>query len=261
MGLLPHSFRPRAGSRVPVTRLSFIVVGAQKCGTTALNYYLKRHRRIALPLQKELHFFDDDELFVRGDVNYRLLHGRFSRVRPDSIAGENTPNYLYWPPVMQRIFEYNPLAKLIILLRNPIERAFSQWNMQRVRQIEPLDFIDAIRAEPERLNSLPPPRSRKFAYVDRGRYAGQIARVFALFPKEQVLVLKYETFRERQQHVVDKVFRFLELEPPRFRPVEAHNIPHGRKLRPDERASAFELLKNDIFCLEEILGWDCSDWC
>src|SRR4029077_12565345 len=106
-------------SKRRVEKLDFLVAGAQKSGTTALNYYLKRHPRIALPIKKELHFFDNDALFTGETVSYEALHTMFRPARPDSIAGENTPNYLYWPPALQRVREYNPSIKLIVLLRNP----------------------------------------------------------------------------------------------------------------------------------------------
>ncbi len=246
--------------RRAVERLEFIVAGAQKSGTTALNYYLKRHPRIALPTKKELHFFDNDELFARDRIDYGELHKYFPPVRPGSVAGENTPNYLYWPRAMARIYAYNPAIKLIILLRNPIERAFSQWNMQRVRGIEALDFVDALRAEPNRLATLPPTQLRKFAYADRGRYGEQLERAFALFPREQFLVLRYEEFRGRQRDLVDQVFQFLQLKPVPFRPVEAHDIPYQRNIRPDERAFVSQLLRGDIDRLESMLGWDCVAW-
>jgi hypothetical protein len=246
--------------RRPIERLDFIVAGAQKSGTTALNYYLKRHPRIALPRKKELHFFDNDALFVRGPVSYEILHNKFRPARPGSIAGENTPNYLYWPPALVRIRTYNPATKLIVLLRNPIDRAFSQWNMQRVRGHEPLDFLDAIRAEPARLAKLPPEKLRKVAYVDRGRYGAQVERALSLFPRDQLLILKYEEFRARQRELVDEVFRFLQLPPVRFRPIEAHDNPYLRRLRSEERAFVFEILRQDITQLESILSWDCSNW-
>ena len=117
----------------PVEKLDFLVAGAQKSGTTALNYYLKRHPYIAFPIKKSLHFFDNDELFAGGNVSYEPLHEMFRPARPGSIAGENTPIYLYWRPALPRIRDYNPAMKFIVILRNPIERAFSQWNMQRTR--------------------------------------------------------------------------------------------------------------------------------
>jgi len=246
--------------RRPIERLDFIVAGAQKCGTTALNYYLKRHRRIALPRKKELHFFDNDELFTGGKPPYHQLHAMFRPFPAGMVAGENTPYYLYSPGAMQRVHDYNSRIKLIILLRNPVTRAFSQWNMQRARGIEPLDFLDAIRAEPERLATLPPERRRKFAYLDRGRYFGQLSRVLTLFPREQLLILKYEHFRAQQGECVDQVFRFLELHPPRFRHIEAHDIPYQRSIREDERSFVRDLIQPDINHVEDLLGWDCSDW-
>jgi hypothetical protein len=247
--------------RRPIERLDFIVAGAQKSGTTAVNYYLKRHPRIALPAKKELHFFDDEERFKDGNaVSYEGLHRMFRPARPDSMAGENTPNYLYWPPALPRIRDYNPAIKLIIVLRNPIERAFSQWNMQRVRGHEPLDFLDAVRAEPERLAKLPPEKLRKVAYVDRGRYGEQLARALSIFPREQLLILKYEEFRKHQRELVDEVFRFLQLPPSRFRRIEAHDIPYQREIQPHERNAIFGMLREDISHLEQLIGWNCSDW-
>jgi hypothetical protein len=246
--------------RCQIERLDFIVAGAQKSGTTALNYYLKRHPRIALPIKKELHFFDNDALFASEPVSYESLHKMFRPAKPDSIAGENTPNYLYWPPALARIRNYNPAIKLIILLRNPIDRAFSQWNMQRVRGNDSLDFLDAVRAEPERLAKLPAEKLRKFAYVDRGRYGEQLERALSVFPREQLLILKYEEFRAQQRELVDKVFQFLQLPPIRFRPVEAHDIPYQRQIQQHERNAIFEMLREDISKLERLAGWTCSDW-
>jgi len=246
--------------RRPIQKLDFIVAGAQKSGTTALNYYLKRHPRIALPIKKELHFFDNDDLFAGGNVSYEPLHGMFRPTRPGSIAGENTPIYIYWRPSLPRIRNYNPEMKFIVILRNPIERAFSQWNMQRSRGHEPLDFVEAVQAEPRRIADAAPKQLRKFSYLDRGRYADQLERAFRLFPRERFLILKYETFRARQREMVDEVFRFLNLTPVRFRAVEAHDIPYSRNINAEERAAVWEILKSDIGRLETLLEWDCSDW-
>src|SRR6476646_2702852 len=198
-----------------VQKLDFLVVGAQKSGTTALHYSLKPHPRIALPVKKELQFFDNDELFAGGNVSYEPLYEMFRPARPGSIAGENSPIYLYWRPALPRIRDYNPAMKFIIILRNPIERAFSQWNMQRTRGIEPFAFMEAVREEPQRIVEAAPKQLRKLSYVDRGRYAEQLERAFRLFPRERFLVIKYEEFRARQCEVVEEVFHFLELSSPR----------------------------------------------
>ena len=246
--------------RRPIQKLDFIVAGAQKSGTTALNYYLKRHPQIALPIKKEVHFFDKDELFAGGNVSYEPLHEMFRPGRSGTIAGENTPIYIYWRPALPRIRNYNPTMKFVVILRNPIERAFSQWNMQRSRGHEPFDFLEAVQAEPQRIADAAPKQLRKFSYVDRGRYADQLERAFRLFPREQFVVIKYETFRAQQREAVEDVFRFLNLKPVRFRTVEAHDIPYARKIRDEERAAVREILKSDVGRLETLLGWDCSDW-
>src|SRR5438445_2345425 len=246
--------------RRPIQKLDFIVAGAQKSGTTALSYYLKRHPQIALPIKKELHFFDNDELFAGGNVSYEPLHEMFRPGRVGSIAGENTPIYLYWRPALPRIRDYNAAMKFIVILRNPIERAFSQWNMQRARGIEPLDFMDAVQAEPQRIAESAPKQLRKFSYVDRGRYAEQLERAFRLFPPERFLVIKYEEFRARQRETVEAMFRFLGLSPPRFRAVEAHDIPYSRKCRDEAREGVRGISQREIGRLETLLGWDCSDW-
>jgi hypothetical protein len=247
--------------RRPVEKLNFIIAGAQKSGTTALNYYLKRHPQIALPVKKELHFFDRNELFAGDNVSYEPLQGMFRPVRPGTIAGENTPIYLYWRPALRRIRDYNAAIKLIVILRNPIERAFSQWNMQRQRGIEPLDFLDAVRAEPGRIAEAAPQQLRKFSYVDRSRYGEQLDRAFQFFPRQQFLLIKYEEFRARQRETVEKVFRFLNLPSlRRFKLIQAHNIAYDRKVQAEERAAVFNILGDDIARVETLLGWDCSDW-
>src|SRR5205809_5579941 len=246
--------------RRPIQKLDFIVAGAQKSGTTALNYYLKRHPQIALPVKKEVHFFDNDELFAGGNVSYEPLHEMFRPARSGTIAGENTPIYIYWRPALPRIRNYNPAMKFVVILRSPIERAFSQWNMQRSRGNESFDFVEAVQAEARRIADAAPKQLRKFSYLDRGRYAEQLERAFRLFPRERFLVIKYEEFRARQSEVVEAVFRFLGLSPPRFRAVEAHDIPYARKLRDEERAAVREILQSEIGRLEALLGWDCSDW-
>src|SRR6266700_2176906 len=146
----------RIGRRRKINKLDFILAGAQKCGTTALHYFLQKHPRITMGDQQEMHFFDDDDLFSV-PVNYELLHRHFPRLARSTllryatarraIAGDCTPSYLYWKPTAERIWSYNPQIKLLVLLRNPVERAFAHWNMQRFKGREPLDFFDAVKEE------------------------------------------------------------------------------------------------------------------
>ena len=260
-----------------IQRLNFIVPGAQKSGTTALHYFLKKHPQIALPDRQEMHFFDDEEIFSQQPVDYELLHRHF-RVRafrglgskPEAglalinrrlLAGEVTPSYLYWKPAMERIHNYNPQIKLIILLRNPVDRAFAHWNMQRFKGREPLDFLDALKDEPRRTAQPLTIESRRFAYVDRGFYSEQLDRVFKLFPREQVKIVRFEGFRDRKQETLDGIFGFLGVKRLRnIRDRDRNVVPYERAMTEEERNFLGEVFSTEITKLEELLGWNCSDW-
>ena len=243
-----------------VEQLDFIVAGAQKCGTTALHYQLEKHPQIALPDKEELHFFDDEERFTR-DVNYKDLHDSF---RPSSRAvavGESTPVYLYWRPAMERIWNYNKDIKLIVLLRNPVDRAFSHWNMQRERGYEPLDFLDAIKAEEQRQKEAAPLQSRRFSYIGRGLYGEQIDRALKYFPREQIKVVRSEDLRSDFAGAINSIFAFVGAESLRnIRNKERNPIRYERDITTEERNAMSNCLKEDITKLEKLLGWDCSDW-
>lgn len=242
-------------------KLDFIVPGAQKSGTTALHYFLRKHPQIALPDRQETHFFDDEEIFSREPVDYELLHRHFPRQRGSTIAGEITPSYLYWQPAMQRIRDYNPQIKLVILLRNPIQRAFAHWNMQRFKDREPLDFLDALKEEPRRTAKPLSLESRRFAYVERGFYSKQLERVFELFPRKQVKLVKFEDFRDRKQETLDSIFDFLGVKRLRnVRDIDRNVVPYERGMRSDERKYLGGLFAAEIARLEKMLGWDLSDW-
>jgi hypothetical protein len=249
-----------------IERLDFIVAGAQKSGTTALHYFLRKHPKIALPARQELHFFDDEEIFSR-PVDYQLLHRHFRkppvRLLPVrlGLAGEVTPSYLYWKPAMERIWNYNRQIKLVILLRNPIDRAFAHWNMQRFKDREPLDFLTALKEEPRRIAQPLTIESRRFAYVDRGFYSRQLERVFKFFPREQVHVVKFENFRDRKQETLDGIFKFLGVKSlPRVRDKDRNVVPYERTMTPEEQKYLSEVFSPEITKLEQMLGWDCSDW-
>ena len=241
-------------------RLDFIVAGAQKCGTTALHYFLSKHPNIALPDKQEMHFFDNDEIFSQL-VDYELLHEHFPPVSRSTIAGECTPIYIYWKPAIERIWKYNPKIKLLISLRNPIDRAFAHWNMQRFKGREPLDFLAAVKEEKDRATEAAPLQSRRFSYIDRGFYAEQIERVFRLFPREQVKIIKFEEFRDENRETFDSIFRFLGVRPfTALRNKDRNIVPYERAITPEERKYLYAIFAEDIAKLERMLGWDCSDW-
>ena len=254
-----------------IARLDFIVAGAQKSGTTALHYFLKQHPQIALPDRQEMHFFDDEGIFSRAPVDYELLHRHFRPVARSTllrfatarlaIAGEVTPSYLYWKPAMERVHQYNPQIKLVILLRNPIDRAFAHWNMQRFKNRESLDFLDALKEEPCRIAHPLSIESRRFSYRDRGFYSAQLERVFKFFEREQVHIVKFENFRDRKKEALDAIFDFLGVKRVRHvRDKDRNVVPYERAMGPEERRYLLEVFAAEIVKLEQILGWDLKDW-
>lgn len=124
----------------------FIIIGAQKCGTTSLFNYLSKHPDVSLPEEKEIHFFDK---FYNKGINWY----KKNFLNDGMLTGEATPYYIYHPHVTVRISSCCPNAKLIVMLRNPIDRAYSNFSMEKQRNNEPLaTFEEAIAAEPKRIN-------------------------------------------------------------------------------------------------------------
>jgi len=255
--------------RPPAAKLDFIIAGAQKAGTTALSDSLERHPKIKMPHQDELHrivhparhFFDDEQRFAQPEIDYTPLHRGCVRKDESILLGSCTPVYIYWKPAMERIWSYNHKLKLLILLRNPADRAFSHWNMQRDRGLELLDFLPAVQEEKNRAQEASPLQLRKFSYVDRGFYAEQMERVFRYFPRQQVHVIKFENFRRDARRMLDAVCDFLDVEPlKKLNNVETGSTPYGRKMGAGERQYLVDLYRNDIDRLEKLLDWDCSDW-
>lgn len=241
-------------------KVDFLVVGAQKSGTTALDTYLRSHTNICMGDVKELHYFDDETHFST-TPNYEQYHKKFSPVSSHSVLGEVTPIYMYWQPAMRRIWEYNPNMKIIVLLRNPIERAYSHWNMETLRGAETLPFSEAIRKERQRVREALPLQHRVYSYIDRGFYVEQLRRIYHYFPKKQILVFKHEELLGDVNKVLVKISHFLNLvafEHHSFHPIHAldYKSPISRE--------DFDYLKSLFFYeikqLERVLDWDCSDW-
>src|SRR4029453_6452974 len=254
----------------PLTaKLDFIIAGAQKAGTSALADLLESPPKIKMPHKEELHrtiqparhFFDDEERFAHAEIDYTPLQRGCARRRESTLLGSCTPIYIYWRTAVERIWNYNSKIKLLILLRNPADRAFSHWNMQRDRGLESLDFLAAVREEKNRVREAMPFQLRKFSYVDRGFYAAHIWRVFRYFPHEQVHAIKFEDFRSDAHKTLDVVCDFLGVEPlQELNNVETGSTPYARKITGSERQYLVDLYRSDIDRLEKLLGWDCSDW-
>jgi hypothetical protein len=176
--------------------VKFMIGGAQKCGTTALASYLARHPSILLPKNKEAHVFDARAFDEDADVATinRLFLDHFQGAAEGRLAGDATPITLMYPRALERVARYNPEMRWILLFRDPVERTLSHYAMSRRRGAEKLPLLLAVTLEQWRLNMQSrTPRDhslRKHSYVQRGRYAAQLDRLFSLFPRENVLLLK-----------------------------------------------------------------------
>ena len=244
--------------------VSFMVIGAAKCGTSALHRYLIKHPHIGGGKNKELHFFDNTSNFKQQNLDYTPYHQQFDVSNRNKIFGDFTPDYMYFQESAQLIWSYNPNVKLILMLRNPIERAFSHWNMQiqRSHVLDPLPFNEAIRNERFRLRAYLPQQHGHFSYIDRGFYTEQIRRFQRLFPKNQFLFIRYDDFKNEQEKTLHRVFEFLNVDPSLFQYEHqlTYNIPYKNKLNATDHRFLLDTFRNEIHALEQLLGWDCSNW-
>jgi Sulfotransferase domain len=242
-------------------KVGFLVAGAQKGGTTALDAYLREHPELCLPKHKELHFFDTDRLFVSEPVDYAIYHSHFDPIPPQHLLGESTPVYMYWPRAAERIARYNPAMRFILLLRNPLTRAFSHWNYSRLLGREPLPFLEALRADPERQRTLPANVAKRFAYIERGFYARQLKRLWSRFPFEQTLIFMSEELLQDPNAVLAKVAAFLDIAPfPSLAAKTKNTREYNTTMSEEEKRYLVALYKDEVEDLERLLGWDCSAW-
>jgi len=229
-------------------RVTFLIAGVQKGGTTALFDYLGDYPDIALPETKELHFFDDEaQDWARPD--YAAYHARF----PDPAGrpcGEATPIYTYWPRSLERISAYNPAMKLVVMLRDPVERAWSHWRMEYARGPETHPFAWCIREGRQRLFAGEPwGHHREFSYVERGFYGEQVERLLALFPRDQILFLRSDDLRADPEPALARTRDFLGL--PSAPTPAAREVHLGQEMvYPSELTSA------DIDRLREVYAPD-----
>jgi len=196
----------------------YIIIGAQKAGTSSLQGYISRHPDVAVSSIKEIHFFDHN--FHKGAAWYRACFPD-RRVSRHRITGEATPYYLFHPLAAERVHAICPGVKLIVLLRNPVDRAYSHYNMEVTRRNETLEFKEAVDAEHDRLAGetekiLTQPLYKSmahqhFSYCARGQYADQLKQWLKYFPREQIMILETGELRRQPEKQVGAVFDFLGL--------------------------------------------------
>ena len=243
---------------------NFVILGAQKAGTTSLYAYLRWHPAITGPSWKEVSYFDRH--YARGERWYRGHFPAFGRGR---LVGEASPSYVFHPLAPERVRRLLPDARLIVLVRNPVDRAYSHYQHEVALRRESLSFEQAIETEGERLRGevermLADPSYFSsawwnYTYVARGRYAEQLERWLAVFPGDRLLVLASEDLRDHPAETYSRVLDFLGAEPhqldeyPRIFSREYSEMNPGTRIHlashfDDPNRRLYELLGRD-------LGW------
>ena len=256
------------------TTPDYLIIGTKRGGTTSLARWLLEHPAVN-PLfprrehRKGTYYFDVN--FAKGESWYRshfpsqfVLNQRENAAKRHQIVGEATPYYLYHPHAPARAASLVPEAKIIVLLRNPIDRAHGHW-AERFRQgVEHLDFEDALNAESERLageeeRMLADPTYNSFAhqhwsYVDQGRYARGLKRWMAHYPQDQLLILRSEDLYRNPIGAHSEALAFLGLEAFRPEELKAWNMKPRDPIDQRIRDRLADDLADDIAEIETLLG-------
>ncbi len=217
----------------------YLILGTQKGGTTSVYEYLNRHPQIVPNQKREVHFFDlawqrDLQEYRRYFPLRRQMRIRAETLEKPAMTGESSPYYLFHPHCAARIAESLPRAKLILALRDPVDRAYSHYTHNRRKGREKRSFADAVReemdafpAEARRLEEDPATESdlhRHFSYVHRGFYAEQIQRYLDRFPRESLHVVRSEDLFAEPRETMNEICAFLGIDPmPEAVGFSAHN--------------------------------------
>ncbi len=187
---------------------NFIIAGAEKSGTSSLSFYLSEHPDIYVPAVKEQHFFDKKENYKKGLDWYQK---QFDGWNGEKAAGECTPFYMYDEECPLKIIKGFPEIKIIFILRNPVDRAYSNYWHQVQGGKELHCFETALKIEKKRIK-----KSRyhnfTYSYIQKGFYSVQIERFLKFFKADQILILKFEELKNNPQKVMNKMYSFLGVE-------------------------------------------------
>ncbi|MFB9212462.1 sulfotransferase [Echinicola jeungdonensis] len=214
---------------------NLFIIGAAKCGTTSLHEYLAQHPEIFMARVKEPHFFaqventlyDYKEEFspekeyhtwvIKEKDEYLNL---FRDGQKSKYKGESSPSYLWDPEAARKIYDFNPQAKLIVLLRDPIKRAFSHYQMDvHAGYQEKRNFYDALKEDFEMPDSQKG-WNKSHLYMELGLYHQQLERFRELFSKEQIMVIRFEDFIQDIENGLKNIFEFLEVDNRRLTDID-----------------------------------------
>lgn len=239
----------------------FLIIGAQKCGTTSLYHYLIQHPQILPCFKKETKYFDLN--YNKSIYWYKSHFSDTSRSSNRLVTGEATPDYIFFPEIAEKIAKAMPHIKLIAIFRNPTERAYSQYKYSVLRGFEYDSFEDAIEKEPNRMRAATiecqkkgKPLSscdtyREHSYIKRGLYSLQIKFWLDLFPPEQFLFLSTDELQFAPEKTLKKITSFLDIDNYHFDTQKRYlRSPAAPEITPQTRRKLEELFQpynNELF--------------
>ncbi len=242
----------------------FMVVGTQKGGTSSLNGYLSKHPQVCTAsLKKELHFFDGSSAPLE---NY---HKCFLPKKEHRVVGETTPSYMFYPGAMEHIAVYNPNMKIIIILRDPMERLYSHWQMmkrKKKKSIHPVWARDIVLGDVcnfedmflifQSGNSL-----NRFNPLKRSLYSPQLDNIYRLFAKDRVLIILSEALKENRKYVLSRGYDFLVVDEfDSNEEIERRVGNYDTELSRENYLQFRVFFENDVGVLNQKYGVDTSGW-
>ena len=194
-------------------KVDFFIVGAPKAGTTSLYHYLNEHPQVEMSSQKEPDYFSDKAIHKQGmyygknRVNTLDKYESLFVQKESVVYGEGSVSYLFYDNVAEDIKKYNPNAKIIIMLRNPIERAFSHYLMDYRLGLISDSFENIITKKSKHKNA----HLFYQQYIEVSKYANQIQRYLDFFEKENIFFIDYEDFKKNVSKTVCQLYSFLNI--------------------------------------------------
>ncbi|MGY0391269.1 sulfotransferase family protein [Bizionia sp. KMM 8389] len=189
-----------------MSKIDFFCIGTQKGGTTTLHDILSQHPDLCLPEKKETHFFSDESLYLKGKDFYLK---NFKARETAKFLGEVDPEYSYFKASAKRIFDTFGITKIVFIIRNPVERAYSQYLMTERRGLENLDFETALETESERIKTVSD--AMHYSYLSRGYYINQLETFEAYFGADNIKIVLFEEFIKDTEGKVQEISDFIGL--------------------------------------------------
>ena len=249
----------------------FIIIGTARSGTTSLYYNICEHPSVLPAAYDEIGFFDSN--YHLGINWYRSMFPtkrKMEQVKEKTgfaITGEDTPFYIWDPLVAERILKILPNVKLIVLIRNPVDRAYSNYHLGLRSGTENLSFEDAIKSELSKLETVETNSENitaKFtiprSYIVKGLYAEQLKIWFELFRSDQLLIVNTDDFEAHPQKVLNEIYGFLEIPEINIGNLEKHKVELYEKMKSSTRGFLLDLYKPYNEILFNLIGqkfdWD-----